>query len=317
MRTLHSALPIALLLFAAAPPPALADESFYDVPAPGLLVDLGGYRLHINCEGYGSHTVILDAGLGDWSTHWTAVQNLLKDDVRVCSYDRAGYGWSDPGPRPRDSQRIVTELHALLEKAEINPPYLLVGHSFGGLNMRLFASTYAQEVSGLVLVEASHPDSLPYRRSEDGTTPDLSPANQLMVTHYVEPEELTFPPEAQPAMHDSLLQTKSMVTSRGEYRALGNSVQELRKAPPIGNLPLTVLSRGKRQWPKSADGDAREKAWHDQQTELARLSSRSRYVTASKSGHYIQLDEPELVADAVRVMVAEERTDSASAMNTQ
>lgn len=316
MRTFPLALSVSLLL-AAALSPALADESFYDVPAPGQRVDLGGYKLHINCLGAGSPTVILDAGLGDWSTHWTAVQNLLKTDTRVCSYDRAGYGWSDPGPRPRDSRRIVAELHSLLGKAAIEPPYLLVGHSFGGLNMRLFAVTHAPEVAGLVLVEASHPDSLPYRRNEDGKTPSTSSANQLMVTHYVQPEEKTFPPEAQPAMRDNLLQTKSMVTSRGEYRALAYSVQEVQKAPPLGNLPLAVISRGKRQWPEGADGDAREKAWHDQQIELTKLSSRSRYVTATKSGHHIHLDEPELVADSVRKMVMEERKNSLAAMKAQ
>lgn len=319
MRSFHSALSIPLLLYlAAASLPALADESFYDVPPPGELVDLGGYRLHINCEGYGSPTVILDAGLGDWSTHWTAVQSLLKEDTRVCSYDRAGYGWSDLGPRPRDSQRIVTELHSLLEKAVIEPPYLLVGHSFGGLNMRLFASTYSQEVAGLVLVEASHPASLPYQRNEEGTAPAGTPSNQLMVAHYVErEEETTFPPEAQPAMHDNLLRTKSLMTSRGEYRALGSSVQELLKAPPLGDLPLTVMSRGKRQWPAGTAGDSKEEAWQNQQKELARLSRLSHSVVAPKSGHHIHLDEPDLVADVVRDMITAERRESASVMRTE
>ena len=318
MRTSFSTQLLAFLLcFAAALPSALADESFYDVPAPGRLVDLGGYKLHINCQGTGSPAVILDAGLGDWSTHWTTVQNLLKADTQVCSYDRAGYGWSDPGPRLRDSQRIVAELHSLLELAAIKPPYLLVGHSFGGLNMRLFAGTYAQEVVGLVLVDASHPDSLPYLRNEEGTAPSTAPANLLIVVHYVQPEETNFPPEAQPAMHDDLLHTKSMVTSRGEYRALAYSVKELQKAAPIGNLPLTVLSRGKREWPEGADGDARENSWHDEQIDLTRLSSQSRHVIAAKSGHHIHLDEPELVADAVREMLAEVRKDSAPAKEAQ
>lgn len=318
MRSFHSVLSIPLLLyFAAAQAPALADESFYDIPPPGELVDLGGYRLHINCEGYGSPTVILDAGLGDWSTHWTAVQNLLRGDTRVCSYDRAGYGWSDPGPRPRDSLRIVTELHSLLEKAIIEPPYLLVGHSFGGLNMRLFASTYSREVAGLVLVEASHPESLPYQRNEEGTAPASPRSNQMMVAHYVEPEETAIPQEAQPAMHDDLLRTKSRVTSRGEYRALGTSVLALQKAPPLGDLPLIVMARGKRQWPAGTAGDIKEEAWQNQQKELARLSSLSHYVIAPKSGHQIHLDEPDLVADAVREMIAEERQESASVMRAQ
>ncbi len=279
---------------------AQADDSFYDVPAPGMRVDLGGYKLHLNCQGTGRPTVVLDAGLGDWSTHWTAVQNLLKADARVCSYDRAGYGWSDPGPRPRDSARIVSELHSLLQIARVGPPYLLVGHSFGGMNMRLFTSTYAGEVAGLVLVDASPAESLPYRRNEEGTAPATSFANQMVVMYPVEPEHVNFPPEAQAAMHDKLLHTKSLVTSRSEYRHLGASVAELQKAPPIGDIPLAVLSRGLRQWPAGKEGDVREQSWHEQQVKLANLSSLGSYRTAEKSGHYIHLDEPEVVADAVR-----------------
>jgi pimeloyl-ACP methyl ester carboxylesterase len=312
MRAFQSALSILAFSFASAMPAAIADESFYDVPPPGRLIDLGGYRLHIHCQGMGSPTVVLDAGLGDWSTHWTAVQNLLKTDTRVCSYDRAGYGWSDPGPRPRDSQRIVAELHSLLEKASVEPPYVLVGHSFGGLNMRLFASTYVGEVAGLVLVEASHPESLPYQRNEAGTAPSTSPANQLMVVHPVEPEVLPVPPEAQSAINDNLLRTKSRVTSRGEYRALGHSVLELQRSRPFGDLPLTVLSRGKREWPYGEDGDLKEKSWQLQQMELARLSNLSHYIVATNSGHHIHIDQPDLVAGVVRDMISEDRRESAS-----
>lgn len=318
MRILPAAVTVSLLLNCAVTlPSAFAEEGFYDVPAPGLRVDVGGYKLHINCRGAGSPTVVLDAGLGDWSTHWTAVQNLLKADTRVCSYDRAGYGWSDPGPRPRDSIRIVIELHSLLEKAGIEPPYLLVGHSFGGLNMRLFTSTYAGEVAALVLVDASHPKSLPYPRNETGTAPAPTITNQLLVIHPVAPEESKFPPEAKAAIHDNLLQTKSLVTSRHEYRSLGTSVLELQKAPPIGNIPLAVLSRGIRQWPAGQDGDAREQAWHEQQIELTRLSSISSYRVAMKSGHHIHLDEPDVVADAVREMVVAERKKQASVLKSQ
>jgi pimeloyl-ACP methyl ester carboxylesterase len=282
-------------------------------------LDLGGYKLHINCQGTGSPTVILDAGLGDWSTHWTSVQNLLKTDTRVCSYDRAGYGWSDPGPRPRDSSRIVTELHSLLDKAKIEPPYLLVGHSFGGINMRLFSSTYANEVSGLVLIEASHPESLPYRRNEQGTASSPAPflGNQLMVIHPVEVDESKFPPEAQPAMHDNLLHTKSFVTSRGEYRALAYSVSELLQAPPIGNMPLTVITRGKREWPAGEDGDIQEKSWRAQQIELTKLSSFGSQRIALRSGHHVHLDEPEVVADAVRDLVMAEREKMAFAVRNK
>jgi pimeloyl-ACP methyl ester carboxylesterase len=312
MRAYRSGLS-ALLLLAMLAPRANADLSFYDVPPPGRLIDMGGYHLHIHCEGTGSPAVILDAGLGDWSTHWTEVQNLLKADTRVCSYDRAGYGWSDPGPRPRDSQRIVTELHSLLEKAEVAPPYVLVGHSFGGINMRLYASTYPGETAGLVLVDASHPDSLPYRRNAFGTGP-ASTSNQLMVSHYVEREEKNYPEEARQAMEDNLLRTKANVTSRGEYRALGNSVQELKEAKPFGDIPLAVISRGKREWPAGEEGDEKEKSWQEQQAELARLSHLSTFIVARNSGHHIHIDEPGLVARVVHDLIQADRTESSTIM---
>src|SRR5690349_6601006 len=124
--------------------------------APGKLVDVGGYQLHVNCTGTGSPTVILDAGLGGTTLDWSKVQPAVTRFTRVCSYDRAGYGWSETAPStPRTSQQIVTELHALLTHAKINGPYVLVGHSFGGLNMRLYAYRYPAEVAGMVLLDAT------------------------------------------------------------------------------------------------------------------------------------------------------------------
>ena len=299
---------------AADPDGATADPNFYDVPAPGRIVDLGGYKLHINCQGSGSPTIILDAGIGDWSTHWLAVQNLIKTDTRVCSYDRAGYGWSEPGPRPRDSTRIVDDLHSLLDKAQIDPPYILVGHSFGGLNMRLFASTYPAEVVGLVLVDASHPASLPYQRNADGSVPSTGmPGNQLMAIQPTDDEDLKFPPEAQAAIHDDLLHTKSLVTARAEFRSMGFSVQELQKAAPLGHLPLIVLTRGKQAWPHNPDGDAKEKMWQEEQSELVKLTDHSRQIIAINSGHHIQLDEPEVVAKAIRDLTFMARSQQVSA----
>jgi len=124
---------------------------------PGRMVDVGGHRLHLCCAGEGSRTVVMDSGLPGSSLSWSLVQPEVAKFTRVCSYDRAGLGWSDVGPTPRTSRRIVEELHRLLKKAEIEGPYVLVGHSFGAPNMRLYASKYPDEVAGMVLVDPLHP----------------------------------------------------------------------------------------------------------------------------------------------------------------
>src|SRR5215208_2825012 len=130
----------------------LAERTY---PPPGEMVDIGGYSLHINCTGQGSPTVILDAGSGLFSAQWVRVQREVSDTTSVCAYDRAGMGWSEMGPDPRDAKQITSELHTLLSKAGIEDPYVLVGHSFGGLSMQTYAARYPEEVAGVALVDSS------------------------------------------------------------------------------------------------------------------------------------------------------------------
>src|SRR5262249_40965650 len=133
-------------------------------------VDVGGWRLHLNCTGTarpGQPTVVLEAGAGDFSVEWSLVQPRVAEFARVCSYDRAGDGWSDLGPHPRTFHQIVYELHTLLVRAGERTPVVLVGHSYGGLLVRLYQSTYPAEVAGMVLVEAGADD--PLRMMPDGT----------------------------------------------------------------------------------------------------------------------------------------------------
>jgi pimeloyl-ACP methyl ester carboxylesterase len=131
-------------------------------PPPGQLVDIGGYRLHVHTAGSSATgpTVILEGGAGLGSVTWGWVQPRVAEIARVVAYDRAGVGWSDPGPAPRDGQRIAAELHSALAAADIRPPYVLVGHSFGGLYVRIFADQYPDDVVGMVLVDATHPDQM-------------------------------------------------------------------------------------------------------------------------------------------------------------
>ena len=128
------------------------------VAPPGQVVDIGTHRLHIRCEGEGTPAVIFDAALGASSLSWSLVQPEVARVTRACSYDRAGFGWSEAGPLPRTASRIADELHALLRRAAVRPPYILVGHSFGGLVMRLSAARHRDEVAGLVLIEPAVPE---------------------------------------------------------------------------------------------------------------------------------------------------------------
>ncbi|HEX9579572.1 MAG TPA: alpha/beta hydrolase [Gemmatimonadales bacterium] len=127
-------------------------------PPPGKLVDVGGYRLHLDCRGSASPTVVIDVGAGAWSIFFTHIQEEIAAEARVCTYDRAGMGWSDPSPLPRTRERMVQELHALLRRSDVPAPYVLVGHSLGGLNVRAFATQHPDEVAGVVLVESAHED---------------------------------------------------------------------------------------------------------------------------------------------------------------
>ena len=139
----------------------LAERAY---PPPGEMVDVGGYSLHINCVGQGSPTVVLDGGSGEWSAQWVRVQREVSDTTRVCAYDRAGMGWSEMGPEPRDARQISSELHTLLSKAGIEGPYVLVGHSLGGLSMQTYAARYPDEVAGVALVDSStEPDQFGQR----------------------------------------------------------------------------------------------------------------------------------------------------------
>jgi pimeloyl-ACP methyl ester carboxylesterase len=258
---------------------------------PTTLVDLGGYRLAISCVGTGSPTVILDAGMGDTSEVWHQVQEAVSKFTHVCSYDRAGRGQSDPGPRPRTSQTIVTELHTLLTRARIPGSYVLVGHSFGGFNARLYASQYSDEVVGLVLVDSAHPD--------------------LDLVALLPPES---PDESQGVRQArQVLKQETQETGNPEGIDPAASAAQVRSIASLGALPLVVLTHTSDSWIEMLvtgfPGFPRELAtrleqtWQEQQRQLLPLSSHSRQMVAQHSGHYIHLEEPELVVNAIRSVV--------------
>lgn len=272
---------------------------------PGSMVDVGGYRLHILCRGHGSGpSVILDAGLGGFSMDWLFVQQQLSAEARVCAYDRAGYGWSEPGPSPRVTEQIVEELEALLEGAHVPPPYILVGHSFGGYNMEYFAATHPGQTAGLVLVDASHPDqverlpALPAQSENQhrGTLITFFDPRAIY-THF--PKHMWF------VMGALMASGKALATQRREFTDFAVSAAQVKSVGPLPQVPLVVISRGRRVWPETPMGDALERAWAELQADLAASVPGGRQIRANRSGHLVHLDQPELVAGAVREILQE------------
>jgi pimeloyl-ACP methyl ester carboxylesterase len=293
-------------------------------PASGKLVDVGGYRLHIFCTGQrqsGSPTVVFEGGLGASSIMWSLVQSGITAHTRACSYDRAGYGWSEPGPQPRTANHIVDELHRLLSGAGEQPPFVLVGHSFGGIIIRLFASKYPAEITGLVLVDARHEDffqrmppaflqvdeaNLQRSRLLGVITPlgFTRLAGNLGLLDSYEQYLAPLPDTARAAARAVMIyRPQHWQTSVAEREVIEESFDEVRATHLPRDLPLTVLtaSNGVEAW-RSSDKPVDEKTrglWMGLQQELARLTERSNSILVENSGHYIQLEQPDAVIDAI------------------
>ena len=220
-------------------------------PAPGQLVDVGGYKLHINCMGQGSPTVILESGLANPSSIWGWVQPEVAHATRVCAYDRAGVGWSDPGPEPRDGQQIARELHTLLGKANVPEPYVLVGHSAGGLYVRVYAAQYPRDVVGMVLVDVEHPDQWtqsPAAQAQFQTYARLGRVQQLLArlgvirAFNLNPVSHDLPP-AQAAAYKAFMDTTQFAdVNAAELAAHAATDTQVRSAGPLEALPLIVLT---------------------------------------------------------------------------
>jgi pimeloyl-ACP methyl ester carboxylesterase len=280
-------------------------------PMPGLLVDIGGYRLHLHCVGAGSPTIVLDAGLGGSSLDWNLVQPELGRTTRVCAYDRAGMGWSEPGPQPRTPSQLAGELHTLLTNAGVAGPYLLVGHSLGGKNVRLFAQQHPDEVVGMVLVDARG------EYVDANTSPDDERAFQLMnavqaglyrvarslgLVRLIGAELWGTPEMPGETRTAGMLLTTSAravdaQSAEGLERASDDAL--LQAGPWLGERPLLVLA--------SEQNMTATPYWAEAQRRLATLSVNGLLIVPAGSGHNIHWEQPALVIDAVRQVVADVR----------
>jgi len=276
---------------------------------PGQLTYVGEYDMHIYCMGVGSPTVILEAGLNDFFVSWSEVQPEVAKVTRVCSYDRAGLGWSEPSPYPRTSDVMAQELNTLLRNTGIEGPYILVGHSFGGIVVRQFAQQYPDQVVGMVLVDSAHEEQvkrLPFLKdtvngfvSQFRTLSTMSSFGLMALSPATIPNR-GFPEQAYKQYQTVLATTSYFDGAIAESTAFYASALDAPQT--LGKLPLIVLSHGlPDQTSGITDGEQEqfEQEWMKMQRELANLSSNGRQVIAEKSGHYIQLDQPELVIESI------------------
>ena len=281
-------------------------------PAPGQLVDVGGYRIHIYCVGGGSPTVVLDSGLSDSSLSWDRVQPEIAKFTRVCAYDRAGLGWSDPSPKPRNSRVFAEELHTLLHNAGIPAPYVLVGHSMGGFDTLIYARLYRPEVAGMVLVDSPHPDfanRLPeLRRGLEDWRQHLR--WQQLAMPFGIPRLMGWCGNGQPELQSKLRTIECNVSRLRESIAecssmWGESASQARSTVTLGEMPLVVLSEDPA---KNVMEFLPVFEWGQQ--DFMHLSSNSSRITAIGSGHQIQKERPDLVVAAVQKIVEEQKANS-------
>jgi pimeloyl-ACP methyl ester carboxylesterase len=287
-------------------------------PVTGRSYDVGGYRMHMDCTGDGSPTVILESGLGDSYLSWRKVQPEIAKFTRVCSYDRAGLGYSDASPRARTSKVMAGELHTLLKAAGVSPPYVLVGHSMGGYNVRIFANLYPNEIAGMVLVDASHPDQdhrfPPELKDMEGGW--LRESEFLEYTAPFGIPRLMGLCDQDPLQRAADCNFQSAREGVAEMKAFSESAAQTAATGSLGDLPLAVLSHDPDKPSADLPADLAKPtndAWEKMQEELARLSTRGTQTIARNSSHYIQIDRPEIVIDAVRKVVEQARSPQPSA----
>jgi pimeloyl-ACP methyl ester carboxylesterase len=296
-------------------------------PQQGRSVDVGGFRLNIDCTGTappGTPTVILESGAGVPAIGWEFVQPDVAKFTRVCSYDRAGYGWSDPPPAtpPRTSLQTARELHALLQNASVPPPYVLVGHSLGGYNIRVYNAQYPADVAGAVFVDSSHEDQVQYmppsmkKLMEDQTksfgwerrlAPLALHTGVMRLMLRSQSRQSTWPPDFLEEMVYLQCRDVFLETSFAELNSFGESADQTRNSGNFGDKPLIVLTAGKAidspLMPKKEMQEFQQIWIHTLQPQLARLSTRGKQVIVSDSDHMIPMEQPQAIIDAIREVV--------------
>jgi pimeloyl-ACP methyl ester carboxylesterase len=329
MKILAPAVSICLFLGVQSVASAAPGDEIY--ARPGQLVTAEGTRLNFYCMGRGSPTVVFDSGWGDWAPVWTIVQPEVAKRTRACSYDRAGAGFSDPGPLPRTSVRIAAELRSALHNAGIHGPYILVGNAFGGDNVRTFAARYPAEVAGLVLVEADIVSSPEERRGHVKLIASMRECRDAIAAGKLLPQ---LPPRAgDPSrscaqkfffrglpepMWSPELNAKLLELVQTKVAIYDSYISEMEQMPvdeaylenhsrSLGSRPIRVLSTGKHgvhsldpARPLDPEQQKYQREVARQQASWLELSSNAKQLFSDKSSEYIPFDQPSFVVDAIR-----------------
>jgi pimeloyl-ACP methyl ester carboxylesterase len=300
---------------------ALWIENRTDKP-PGQLIDVGGYKLHLYSQGQRNPTVIIDHSLGGIEGYFL-IEEIAKM-TRVCIYDRAGYGWSDMSPKPRCSEEIVKELDRLLIKANIEPPYILVGDSFGSYNIRLYCDRFPEKVVGMILTDGLHEKAMlnmplslivlklffmsGFAISMLGASLGLIRIlGNLGVFELIKPELRTFSKKTLAIVKRSFFRPKHWLTMWREMWNLEASARQVSQIDKISDIPIINI-KAKTFFQKTigtfympiAAGDRLRDTMHD---ELLKLSTNCKQIQALNSSHFVWIDEPEIIIAAIREML--------------
>jgi len=284
-------------------------------PPPGSMIDVGGRRLHLLCKGaHAGPTVVIEQGAGSPSILWWPIQDKVATFSGICTYDRAGYLWSDPAARSRTLEARVEDLHTLLANGHVPGPYILVGHSFGGPIIRLYARTYPTEIAGLVLVDTPEeqvilrPSYDDYVKKLGYFATTLEFAARVGLVRLAAAFLRKVPDGLDAGAYGAL---KAGAVRPGFFRAMGDDPVSLSRNPAtlralsgagsLGNTPLVVITHGQ---PFPGPAAVLEDGWLDGQHRLAALSTRSELVLAHQSNHMIQSDQPDIVIAAIKRVVA-------------
>lgn len=293
-------------------------------PPPGAIYFVNGHKMHINCTGFGSPTIILDTGLGDDALIWGGIQPVLSRTTRVCAYDRAGYGWSEELPPPRDADHVADELHGLLRAAKIDGPIVLMGPSIGGVYIRDYASRYPEGVAGLIFVDSATPfqdrPQAPALKAAQAKQPPVWVEALLMKATFSAgiPRLLGQCSRTLSGFdaHASKLEAEDgchlqVGAVAAELDSFDRSSEETIHTGPYGDLPVLIFSHDPAKTPfvknpptLAAD---METYWTQMQENLKRLSSRSKRIIAKGSGHAIQIDRADLIEREVPLFIEQIR----------